>query len=196
LQGIPEVWQLLTYGFLHAVRDPMHIVGNVLMLWFFGSMLQAEVGPKRFVLAWFGFQLAGGLVFLVPVAFGLESPAAIGASGAAYGVMAACATLHPDTRVLLIVFPLRLQTMALGIVALTVFAALLDFKEARAGSPTWCTWVAWLPATCGCVAACGGRTLGPRWLANERWPASSAGPTTRRAWIGCWRRFTARGSAR
>jgi membrane associated rhomboid family serine protease len=50
LQGIPEVWQLLTYGFLHAVRDPMHIVGNVLMLWFFGSMLQAEGGPKRFVL--------------------------------------------------------------------------------------------------------------------------------------------------
>ncbi len=133
LQGIPEVWQLLTYGFLHGVRDPMHIVGNVLMLWFFGAMLQAEVGPKRFALAWFAFQVAGGLVFLVPVAFGLESPAAIGASGAAYGVMAACATLHPDTRVLLIVFPLRLQTMALGIVGLTVFAALLDFKEGASG---------------------------------------------------------------
>lgn len=132
-QGAPEVWQLATYGFLHAVRDPMHLVGNLLMLWFFGAMLQQETGSKRFLLAWAVFQVAGGLVYLAPAAFGMDTPPAIGASGAAYGVMAACATLHPDARVLLIVFPVRLRTMALGIVALTVVAALLDFKEGSSG---------------------------------------------------------------
>lgn len=132
-QGVPEVWQLATYGFLHAARDPMHLVGNLLMLWFFGSMLQQETGSKRFVLAWAVFQLAGGLVYLVPAAFGHATPPAIGASGAAYGVMAACATLHPDARVLLIVFPVRLRHLALGIVVLTVLAALLDFKEGASG---------------------------------------------------------------
>jgi membrane associated rhomboid family serine protease len=131
--GAPEVWQLLTYGLLHAVQDPLHLLGNLLSLWFFGSMLQADMDPRRFALFWFACQLAGGLVFLLPAALGFDSPSAIGASGAAYGVMAACATLHPDARVLLIIVPLRLRTLVLIVLGLTVFSTLLDFKQGSSG---------------------------------------------------------------
>ncbi|MEY2746925.1 MAG: hypothetical protein RL112_1967 [Planctomycetota bacterium] len=131
--GVPEVWQLFTYGLLHAVQDPLHLLGNLLILWFFGSMLQADMDPRRFALFWFACQVAGGLVFLLPAAFGFDSPSAIGASGAAYGVMAACATLHPDARVLLIIVPLRLRTLVLIVLGLTIFAALLDFKQGSSG---------------------------------------------------------------
>src|SRR5262249_2124387 len=43
-----KFWELLTYGFLHNPNDLMHIVFNMLGLWFFGRDLEDFYGPKEF----------------------------------------------------------------------------------------------------------------------------------------------------
>ena len=123
------VWQFVTYGFLHSVTDIGHLIGNMLMLYFFGGMLEERIGSRRFLITYFAAQFAGALLFLAPLLFGLSSGPAIGASGAVYGVMIAVATLYPRQTVYLIIFPLQLRWLALGVLGVTVFGALVDMKQ-------------------------------------------------------------------
>jgi membrane associated rhomboid family serine protease len=119
-------WQLVTYGFLHDVL-PYHILGNLLMLYFFGTMLEEMLGSRRFVVTYVGAQLAGALFFLIPGVTGwTPRETAIGASGAVYGVMIATATLRPRQTVFLLFIPITLQVLALFILGITLIHAALS----------------------------------------------------------------------
>lgn len=41
------VWQLVSYGFLHG--GPEHLLFNMLFLFFLGTMLEGEIGGRRFL---------------------------------------------------------------------------------------------------------------------------------------------------
>jgi membrane associated rhomboid family serine protease len=129
-EGFPlvPIWQLGTYGLLHDVHDLMHLLGNLLILYFFGTALEEELGRRRFLWTYAGSQLAGALVFLVAAWMGMPSGVALGASGACYGVMIAVATLFPDRTVYLLFFPIKMRWLAVGILVLTVYAALVQMK--------------------------------------------------------------------
>lgn len=121
-------WQLLTYGFLHSVQDPWHILQNMLMLYFFGSMLEERLGGRRFFLTYMAAQVVGGLFFLAPCLFVPSGAHAIGASGAVFGVMIAAATIYPRRIVFLLFFPLQMRWLAVGIVGIELFSALPQLK--------------------------------------------------------------------
>ncbi len=128
-QGAPlvPVWQLASYGFLHSL-DPWHIVMNLASLYFFGVMLEQELGPRRFVITYFAAQVFGGLCFLaLSLATGGAVPL-IGASGACFGVMVAAAVLWPSRPTILYFIPLTLRTLALIFVGIEVFSFLLSLK--------------------------------------------------------------------
>jgi membrane associated rhomboid family serine protease len=127
------IWQLATYGFLHSTDDAGHIVGNMLMLYFMGGMLEEIIGSRRFLLTYFAAQLAGALLFLAPALFGHITGPALGASGAVLGITVATATLRPRQTVFLIFIPITLRVMALGILGLTVFEWLLSMKHGSDG---------------------------------------------------------------
>lgn len=122
------VWQLVTYGFLHSVTDIGHVLGNMLMLYFFGTMLEEALGSRRFTIAYASAQIAGAALFLVTAWLGSAPIVAIGASGAVYGVMIAVATMRPKQLVFLLFIPITMKVLALIILALTVFGALRSFK--------------------------------------------------------------------
>ncbi|MFO1010313.1 MAG: rhomboid family intramembrane serine protease [Planctomycetota bacterium] len=130
LAGAP-VWQLFTYGFLHAVTDVGHVLMNMLTLYFFGTMLESEVGTRRFLITYFASMVVGALAFLVPALLfgGVFDAAALGASGACMGVMVAMAMLRPMTRLVFFVFPITLRTLALILVAFDVFGMLVSIAE-------------------------------------------------------------------
>jgi membrane associated rhomboid family serine protease len=115
------VWQLVTYMFLHG--GILHIVFNMLALWWFGSELEGVWGTDRFVRFYF---LVGGLaglcVVLANVLFGNPNIPTIGASGAIYGILAASAVLWPD-RILLFnfLFPLKMKYYVLIIGAIAFY---------------------------------------------------------------------------
>jgi len=78
-----EWWRLVTAGFLHA--SVIHIAFNMLMLWWFGSALEALLGRGRFLVV-YGLGLitgSAGALLLSPEA------ATVGASGAVFAVLGA-----------------------------------------------------------------------------------------------------------
>ena len=132
--GLP-VWQLLSYGFLHARTDLGHVLFNMLSLYFFGTMLESLIGTRRFLLTYFAAMVAGAIVYLVPalVFGGVFDIPVLGASGACLGIVVAMAALRPATRVLFIVFPLTLRTLALILIAFDVFGLLVTIAENASG---------------------------------------------------------------
>lgn len=127
------IWQLATYGFLHSTGDLGHILGNMLMLYFMGGMLEEMIGSRRFFLTYVSAQLAGAFLFLAPALFGHITGPALGASGAVLGITVATATLRPRQTVFLLFIPITLRVLALGILGLTVFEWLLSMKQGSDG---------------------------------------------------------------
>jgi len=131
---IVPLWELLTYGLLHSPVDLWHLLGNLLTLYMFGTMLEEELGSRRFAITYVASQVLGALVFLAAGWLGMPSGPAIGASGACFGVMMATATLFPERRITFILVPLTMRWLAIIIVAVTVFSALLQFKQGTSGT--------------------------------------------------------------
>jgi membrane associated rhomboid family serine protease len=123
------VWQLFTYGFLHDMTTLGHLVMNMLMLYFFGTMLEGLLGARRFLVTYLGAMLAGAVLHLgYSMAIGSSAPA-IGASGAVLGVVVATAVMRPNTRVILIFIPISLKVLAIGIVVFDVFNLVVGLKS-------------------------------------------------------------------
>jgi membrane associated rhomboid family serine protease len=80
-----EVWRLVTGAFLHAPTNPLHILFNMYILYWLGTMLEPVLGHLRFLALYFASLLAGSFGALVADPHGLT----VGASGAVFGLMAA-----------------------------------------------------------------------------------------------------------
>lgn len=76
-------WRLVSAAFLHA--GPIHLLFNMMMLWWFGGPLETLVGRARFLGIYIVSILAGSAGAL------LVSPteATVGASGAVFGILGA-----------------------------------------------------------------------------------------------------------
>ncbi len=92
------VWMLFTAMFLHA--NPVHLFGNVMFLLVFGTSLEEQVSRTRWLITYFASGLTGNLAFLVigPL---LGQGAALGASGAIWGLLGAAGGLRGTVAVVL-----------------------------------------------------------------------------------------------
>jgi len=88
-----EQIRMLSSGFLHA--DMMHLLFNMLTLWFFAPVVIQWLGSFSFVLIYFGSLIFGSLLTMV---FHKNdySYRAVGASGAVTGVLYSAILLQPD----------------------------------------------------------------------------------------------------
>lgn len=128
--------QVVSGLFMHG--DPLHLLFNMLGLFFFGSMVEGAMGPKRFftfyILCGLGglgiywaadFFMWDGIIRNVDFLYhgwDLRYPV-LGASGAIYGVLLALAYIAPDMRVQLLFppIPIKIGYLALGLVAFDVY---------------------------------------------------------------------------
>jgi membrane associated rhomboid family serine protease len=102
------VWQLLTFQFLHV--SLWHLFGNLLGLWFFGRFVESVLGPTRYLVAYFGAGIAGGLLQgALMVAFPNHfSPFVFGASAGVSGIFAIFCRLQSAAEIrLAFVLPIR-----------------------------------------------------------------------------------------
>jgi membrane associated rhomboid family serine protease len=123
----PQVWQLFSFLLLHA--NPMHLVLNLLVLYFAGREVEPIVGLRHFVGLYALGNLVGGLVQWGVFALGLAPAGSImvGVSAGVAAVLAAYATILPELEVVLLLFfvlPLRVRAKVLG-AAMVLGAALL-----------------------------------------------------------------------
>ena len=120
------VWQLLTFQFLHF--DLWHLIGNLLGLWFFGRPVESFLGKPRYLLAYFGSGILGGLLqaglmLLFPTHFGMF---VFGASAGVMGVFAIFALLesHAEIRWNFII-PIRAIVLLWITAAISLFFTLV-----------------------------------------------------------------------
>ncbi len=125
------IYQLATYAFVHG--DGGHVFFNMLSLYFFGTMLEALIGSRRFALFYTAAILIGGLAHLATnLAFGRDA-LAIGASGGTMAVLVAMAVLRPQTLVIVLFFPVRLWVLAAVLASFDVWRLATDLRFGEAG---------------------------------------------------------------
>ena len=116
-----EIWQLVTYLFLHDPRGVGHILFNMLTLWMFGTDLERDWGTRQFLKYYLICGIGAGVCdILANAAIGNLDTTTIGASGAIYGLLLAYGMLYPDRRVLMdFLFPIKAKyfVMIIGAIA-------------------------------------------------------------------------------
>ena len=100
-----EVWQLVTYGFLHG--DWTHLFFNMFALYMFGGDIERLLGAQRF-LQYYLVCVVGAAVAQLIVMNGMSTPPVptVGASGGVFGLLLAFGMAFPRRRILLIFPPI------------------------------------------------------------------------------------------
>jgi membrane associated rhomboid family serine protease len=125
-----QIWRLLTYAFLHDTANVMHILFNMLFLWWFGSDIEDLYGPKEFVLFYLAAAVAGGVFFTLAWLAGVGGALCLGASGAVTAVLL-LAAIHFPGRIILLFFvlPIPIWLFVLFNVAMDLFHFSNNLRE-------------------------------------------------------------------
>jgi membrane associated rhomboid family serine protease len=104
------IWQLVTYSLLHL--GVLHLVGNMIGLWMFGSAIESAWGTRRFLeLYWVG--VVGAAITTVALSYthllGDPNSHTIGASGGVFAILIAFGVLFGDNEIMLIPFPFLIK---------------------------------------------------------------------------------------
>lgn len=113
--ALARPWTFLTYMFVHA--GLLHLAGNMLMLFVFGSPVESRMGSRNF-LVYYLYCGVGAAIFSLGLAGIMGVHPFIGASGAVLGVALAFAMFWPDAEV--VVFPIPIPLKARTLVAILV----------------------------------------------------------------------------
>jgi membrane associated rhomboid family serine protease len=94
---LDQPWRILTAMFLHA--DPLHLIGNMLMLWIFGAAAEGRLKQGWYLTGYFLAGVMGAV--LQEVMTGIEHPERfnLGASGAVMGTMGMFVYMFPYARI-------------------------------------------------------------------------------------------------
>ncbi len=128
--GRGRVWEFLTFQFLHA--SVLHVLFNMLGVFFFGPWLERWWGGRRF-LAFYLLCGAAGAAFYTVLSFlgvlqpklgapPLEYMPLVGASAGIYGILVGVAVIAPNLRVMLYFPPLEMSMRQLAIAVLVIAA--------------------------------------------------------------------------
>lgn len=116
-----QVWTLLTYSLLHSPTNFLHIIGNLLGLFFLGRELLPYLGSRRFLGLYTGAVLCGGLLWTATNwSYG---GSAIGASAGVAALLVVFACMHPNqpmTFLLFFILPVTLKPKWIAIALLAI----------------------------------------------------------------------------
>ena len=102
----PDFWHtLISAGFLHSQGDLTHVLGNVIILALVGVPLEQRLGRGRFAIVYL-VGLLGGSLCWTAINSGSITPA-LGASGAAFGLLGAYLSGWPKDEIPFPIFLIR-----------------------------------------------------------------------------------------
>jgi membrane associated rhomboid family serine protease len=122
--ALTRPWTFVSYMFVHA--GLLHLLANMLMLFVFGTAVEARMGGRNFLL-YYLFCGVGAAVFSLLLAGVMPVGAFIGASGAVLGVAVAFATFWPEAELIVfpIPIPIKARTLVIGLVILDIVGSRL-----------------------------------------------------------------------
>jgi membrane associated rhomboid family serine protease len=123
-----QVWQLLTYMFMHG--GMMHLLFNMFALWMFGMELENVWGSRKFLIYYMICGVGAGISnLLVAPLFGPAGPT-VGASGAIYGVLIAFGMMFPDRPIFVyFLLPIRARYFVLLYILLEVYSGVTGTSD-------------------------------------------------------------------
>ena len=131
-------WTAFTYMFVHG--SPLHIGGNLLMIYFAGKRVLALLGTRHFLNLYFLSGLVGAAAELVIQGYvnPERNTEIIGASACGFGLFFALAVLFPQEEITALIYfivpvKMRLWTMARGLLVISAvlgIGSLYFFKTA------------------------------------------------------------------
>ena len=146
-----QVWQLLTYMFLHSGFT--HILFNMFALWMFGVVIENVWGPKKFLFYYISCGVGAGIMQEIAQFFSfyftisaqdptvgfselfaighqlstqLNGWTTIGASGAVYAILLAFGMIFPNERIFIfpLPIPIKAKWFVMFYVAIDLFSAM------------------------------------------------------------------------
>ena len=133
---ITKPWSIITYAFLHG--DGLHILFNMLWLYFLGRMFINLFSPKMALNIYFLGAISGGLLFLIcytllPGVFGGTSRL-LGASAAVRALLIFLCAYMPNQEMRFFTFNLKLWYIGAAIVALDVIGVFSGISNPATGN--------------------------------------------------------------
>jgi membrane associated rhomboid family serine protease len=130
-------WQFITYGFVHSPQ-PMHIIMNMVGLWFLGRYVEQLYGSKEFLRIYMVMIIVGSVCY----AIGAEVANAISHQDRLYGLIGASGAVSGITilfilnfpQVTLVLFPIPIPVKAWVIGVLLVLMNLLGAVTPESGN--------------------------------------------------------------
>jgi membrane associated rhomboid family serine protease len=135
---VTRPWTIITYAFAHDLSGVLHILFNMLVLYWFGRLFVEYLGSDKLVAVYILGALAGALVYLLAyntIPFYEQQIqdtiiGMVGASAAVDAIVVAAATLLPNYTFFLLFFgPVKIKYIA----AITVFLSFLGTVGMNAG---------------------------------------------------------------
>jgi len=122
-------WTIVTYMFVHA--GVMHILLNMLALYFFGPAIERRLGSVNFLGLYFVSGILGALLTFIFAPYS----AVVGASGAVMGVTAAYARYWPHDKIYIWgILPVSAWMMVAGLALYSIWSG---FGGSRSGVADW-----------------------------------------------------------
>lgn len=135
---VTRPWTLLSYSFAHDLSGILHILFNMLTLYWFGKLFVEYLGSDKLIAVYVLGGIAGGLFYLLSynlIPYFVERSVAnpiimVGASASVNAIVVAAATLLPDYTFFLLFFgAVRIKYIA----AIIVFLSFLGTIGSNAG---------------------------------------------------------------
>jgi membrane associated rhomboid family serine protease len=123
LPGVPpfEVWQIVTYGFLHDDRTIAHLFFNMFALYMFGSEIERSMGVSRYLSYYFTCVIGAAVAQLIVMSLANSPPVpTLGASGGVFGILLAFGVAYPHRRIMLLFPPIPMPAW----VFVTIYGAI------------------------------------------------------------------------
>ena len=135
--GLPQLWRFIGFQFLHA--NLVHLLFNMMGLWFFGPVVERYLGGKRYGAFYLLCGICGAAMYLLLNFLGTKvlhanpsmhlpfllpnepTTPLVGASAGVFGVIMAAAFLAPNAEVLVyFIIPMPLRNLAYALVGITL----------------------------------------------------------------------------
>jgi membrane associated rhomboid family serine protease len=142
----------LTRGFIHTLitfpfieTQLLGVLFNGLILWFLGSELEFQFGPRRYIgllASCFG---GGALLFLVLSMFSSSMSWMAGAGSASVGLCVVYALMYPDRPfVFMLLFPMKAKFFCMILVAISLYQGIFSGSKAQAFGQLGAMAAAWI----------------------------------------------------
>lgn len=126
--------RFVSYQFTHSFRDPWHLLMNMLVLWFFGTMVEQRLGRSGTIRLYLVGGVIGSLVhLLIATVQGEANVPLVGASGACYAFLIYAACMAPRSQVILLVFPVPLWALAALLVGIGAYSTFVELATGFSG---------------------------------------------------------------